>query len=61
MPNWNEPGNDTPTRRDIEEMERDNDDRRRRSNADEARTSRYLRDHPDASYAEADFYTQHKR
>lgn len=61
MPNWTDLGSDVPSRRDIEDMEREDADRRRRNEADESRTSRYLRDHPSASYAEADFYTRRNR
>lgn len=60
MPNWTDLGSDVPSRRDIEDMEREEAERTRRNNETEARTSRYLRDHPDASFAEADFYTRRK-
>lgn len=58
MPNWSEPGRDAPTRRDIEDMERDDDRRRREDSDDQRRIDSYLRNHPDASYAEADYYTR---
>lgn len=61
MPNWTDLGSDVPSRRDVEDMEREEAERTRRNNDTEARTSRYLRDHPSASFAEADFYTRRKR
>lgn len=49
---------DTPNRADIEKMEQDNNRREREYKTTENRVERYLRDHPSASWAEAEYYTR---
>lgn len=55
MPSWERPGRDTPTRRDIQDMERRDRERSREQESRQSRVDAYLRNHPSASYAEAEY------
>lgn len=58
MPNFDRPGKDMPSRRDIQEMDRESRRREIETNALNKRVEDYLRNHPDASYAEAEYKTR---
>lgn len=49
---------DCPSRSDIEKMERESKRREREYKTLEDRVERYLRDHPSASWAEAEYRTR---
>lgn len=58
MPNWERPSDDCPSRRDIQEMERENDRREKDYNNQQDRVSAYLKRHPSASLADATYNTR---
>lgn len=58
MPNWERPSNDYPSRRDIQEMERENDRREKDYNNQQDKVSAYLKRHPSASQADAMYNTR---
>ena len=60
MPNWTEPGSDCPSREDLARMEREQRDRDRELTNTQNRVDQYLRNHPNASWAEAEFNTRRK-
>ena len=53
MPNFDRPGKDMPSRRDIQEMDRESRRREIETNALNKRVEEYLERHPSASRAEA--------
>lgn len=58
MPSFERPGRDMPNRRDIEDSQRRDQERNRMASDELDRVERYLRNHPDASYAEAEYKTR---
>jgi hypothetical protein len=53
--NYNSPSREYPTRNDVERMEREDRKRAREYNSSEDKIENYLRNHPDASWAEANY------
>lgn len=58
MPNWERPSDDSPSRKDIQEMERENDRREKDYNNQQDKVSAYLKRHPSASLADAMYSTR---
>ena len=56
--NYSPPGRDYPSREDVERSERDDRERDRDYNQREDRLQGYLRNHPGASLAEAEYKTR---
>lgn len=56
--NYSPPGRDYPSRSDVEQMEREDREREREYNRREDKVQGYLRNHPGASWAEANYHTK---
>ena len=61
MPNWENPGRDYPSREDIREMNEQSRQRDRVRDALWERTDAYRKNHPSASWAEAEYYTRNQK
>lgn len=57
MPNFEKPGNDFPSREDIQREEREDRRREREWTRQCERIDAYLANHPSASWAEAEYRT----
>lgn len=60
MPNWEKPGSDYPSKEDTRQMERESNRREKLYKREEDRVSEYLRSHPSASWAEAQYQSRNK-
>jgi len=56
--NYSSHGSDYPSRGDIERMEREDQERDREYERVESKVRGYIRNHPDASWAEAEYKTR---
>jgi hypothetical protein len=53
--NWDYPGKDYPSKEDVRDMEREDRQREREYQRTQDRVDQYLKNHPSASYAEAEY------
>ena len=60
MPNWEKPGSDYPSKEDTRQMERESNRREKRYKQEEDKVGAYLRNHPSASWAEAQYQSRNK-